>query len=102
VKEVSNDAVDAALHKQGTYALQKVLESPCRDSEFVQLGKSLMERGLELVSGEPGIYVMSKLVEQLVSCCLTPTLKKSVCVVSCLLHPVNAVINAKADKSFCQ
>ena len=66
VKEVCKDAVEAALHKQGTYALQKVLESPCRDSEFVQLGKSLMERGLELVSGEPGIYVMSKLVEQLV------------------------------------
>ncbi|KAL0055672.1 hypothetical protein WJX82_003065 [Trebouxia sp. C0006] len=66
VKEVSNDAVGAALHKQGTYALQKVLESPCRDSEFVQLGKSLMEQALELVGGEPGIYVMAKLVDQLV------------------------------------
>ncbi|DBA74031.1 TPA: hypothetical protein ACH3X1_010851 [Trebouxia sp. C0004] len=66
VKEVSTDAVGAALHKQGTYALQKVLESPCRDSEFVQLGKSLMERALDLVSGEPGIYVMAKLVDQLV------------------------------------
>ena len=66
IKEVSKDAVEAALHKQGTYALQKVLESPCRDSEVVQLGRSLMERALELVSGEPGIYVMSKLVEQLV------------------------------------
>ncbi len=63
---MSNDAVGAALHKQGTYALQKVLESPCRDSEFVQLGKSLMERALDLVGGEPGIYVMAKLVDQLV------------------------------------
>ena len=63
---MSNDAVGAALHKQGTYALQKVLESPCRDSEFVQLGKSLMEQALELVGGEPGIYVMAKLVDQLV------------------------------------
>ncbi len=63
---MSNDAVGAALHKQGTYALQKVLESPCRDSEFVQLGKSLMERALELIGGEPGIYVMAKLVDQLV------------------------------------
>jgi len=43
-----------------------VLESPCRDSEFVQLGKSLMERALDLVGGEPGIYVMAKLVDQLV------------------------------------
>lgn len=64
--EVSKDAVEAALHKQGTYALQKVLESPCRDAEFVQLGQSLMEKALQLVSGEPGIYVMAKLVDQLV------------------------------------
>ena len=66
VMEVSKDAVEAALHKQGTYALQKVLESPCRDAEFVQLGQSLMEKALQLVSGEPGIYVMAKLVDQLV------------------------------------
>ena len=64
--EVTKDAVEAALHKQGTYALQKVLESPCRDAEFVQLGQSLMEKALQLVSGEPGIYVMAKLVDQLV------------------------------------
>lgn len=67
VTEVTKDAVEAALHKQGTYALQKVLESPCRDAEFVQLGQSLMEKALQLVSGEPGIYVMAKLVDRLVS-----------------------------------
>ena len=66
VMEVTRDAVDAALHKQGTYALQKVLESPCRDSEFVSLGSSLMDKALLLVNGEPGIYVMAKLVDQLV------------------------------------
>lgn len=65
VMEVTKDAVDAALNKQGTYALQKVLESPCRDTEFVSLGGSLMEKALQLVSGEPGIYVMAKLVDQL-------------------------------------
>lgn len=71
--EVTKDAVEAALHKQGTYALQKVLESPCRDVEFVSLGGSLMEKALQLVNGEPGIYVMAKLVDQLVGvglmCC---------------------------------
>ena len=70
VMEVAKDAVEAALHKQGTYALQKVLESPCRDSEFVQLGQSLMGKALQLVAGEPGIYVMAKLVDQLVSICM--------------------------------
>ena len=65
--EVTKDAVEAALHKQGTYALQKVLEAPCRDSEFVQIGQSLMDKALSLVSGEPGIYVMGRLVERLVS-----------------------------------
>ena len=68
VREVAKDAVEAALHKQGTYALQKMLESPCTDKEFVVLGKSLMQKAVELVNGEPGIYVMGKLVEQLVSC----------------------------------
>ena len=68
VREVAKDAVEAALHKQGTYALQKMLESPCTDKEFVVLGKSLMQKAVELVNGEPGIYVMGKLVEQLVRC----------------------------------
>ena len=66
VKEVAKDAVEAALHKQGTYALQKMLESPCTDAEFALLGTSLMQKALDLVNGEPGIYVMGKLVEQLV------------------------------------
>ena len=55
------------MHKQGTYALQKVLESPCSASEFVLLGNELLKSGQDLLGGEPGIYVMAKLVEQLVS-----------------------------------
>lgn len=67
IREIAKDAVDAAIHKQGTYALQKVLESPCSAAEFVLLGKELLKSGKELLGGEPGIYVMAKLVEQLVS-----------------------------------
>lgn len=59
--------MEAAVHKQGTYALQKVLESPCTASEFVALGNELLKSGRELLGSEPGIYVMAKLVEQLVS-----------------------------------
>ena len=64
--------MEAAIHKQGTYALQKVLESPCSAAEFVLLGRELLKSGKDLLGGEPGIYVMAKLVEQLVSmtvCC---------------------------------
>lgn len=67
ITEIAKDAVEAAMHKQGTYALQKVLESPCTASEFVALGNELLKSGQELLGGEPGIYVMAKLVEQLVS-----------------------------------
>ena len=66
IREIAKVALAAAVHKQGTYALQKVLESPCSAHEYVLVGRELMKSAKDLLTTEPGIYVMAKLVEQLV------------------------------------
>ena len=81
IREIAKVALTAAVHKQGTYALQKVLESPCSAHEYVLLGRELMKSAQELLTTEPGIYVMAKLVEQLVS-----SSEHSCLILGCVMH----------------
>ena len=67
IKAITDVAADAVFSRKSINVLQEVVDAPCRDAEIVQLGTCLMSHCLDLVSSRPGVSVMSKLAEKLVS-----------------------------------